>query len=647
MMMSVVVVGAIRVSIVLVVALVAYAAMARRSAAARSMVLVFALGAALVVPVAAAVGPRWHVEAPAAFSRVARESSLEGVASGVAPSEATASTPRTAVAAGRVAANTGIDLDLVTVLFAVWVSGAVALLGRAIASQLRARRLAVVGERIDLADGLDVRLCDGIDSPAVTGVVRPVLLLPRAARAWPARRMRVVLAHELAHVRRRDTLAQLVADAACALHWFNPLVWVVASRLRVERELAADDAVLASGVAASSYAEELLAVAGASTAGALAMAERGSLEQRVVAILAVRRARGPLARRGAALLVAGGVAVAVVAACASPEPAARVAADDLQTESTPTAAAGSTDPAAQSAAEEVLAAVATEWSAESAVVVVLDAGTGEVLADAGRVGDHAFDVARARAMPPGSTLKPITIAAALETGAITPTQLFETGPARDYGSAVLRDVGASGPLDAAHVLAVSSNVGTSYIFDALGGDRLGTWLARFHFAEAPLAGAATGAFPAMTTGTIDGAAVAIGEGMTATPLQMAAAYGVFASNGVYHAPTTVRSATSGEQLLSPTTASEVMAMLETAVTDPSATGTLARVDGVHVAGKTGTALVPDGNGGGEHTYASFIGIADLPAHRIVALVGVETRRDGASGGKVAAPAFARLVARLR
>jgi len=636
--------GAIRAAAVLACALVAYAAMSRASAAARRALLVVALGAAIVVPIIAALGPSWRVETPVALGVFAHESPLEGIAASGAPTAVTmpvAATPATPATASHI--------PIASVLLLVWALGVAALLARAVASQLRARRVARTGERVapSLAAAafreagviVDVRLCDGIDSPAVTGILRPTVLLPRSAKAWSPERLRVVLVHELAHVRRRDALAQLVADVACALHWFDPLAWLAASRLRVERELAADDAVLASGVRPSSYAEELLAVAGASTAGALAMAERTTLGARIVAILAARRARKPLAARGTALLVAASVAVGAVVACASPEAPARPATESGE----------STDAAAQTAAEEVVASVAKEWSAESAVVLVLDAATGEILADAGRTGDHAFDFARSRAITPGSTLKPITIAAALETGAITSTQMFDCGAkTRAYGAQAIHDTAPNGLLDAAHLLAVSSNIGTSRIFDALGGERFATWLGRFHFADAPkLDGATTGAFPAtITTGTLEGAEVAMGEGMTATPLQMAAAYAALASDGIYHAPTTARVPSAGERLVSPATASAVMAMLVTAVTDPTATGKAARVDGIPVAGKTGTAAFK-GADGREHTYASFIGIADLPGRRVVVLVGVETLRDGVSGGQAAAPAFARLIGRLR
>jgi cell division protein FtsI (penicillin-binding protein 3) len=88
-----------------------------------------------------------------------------------------------------------------------------------------------------------------------------------------------------------------------------------------------------------------------------------------------------------------------------------------------------------------------------------------------------------------------------------------------------------------------------------------------------------------------------------------------------------------------------MTLLETAVVDDTATGKAARVDGIHVAGKTGTAVwtAPDGH---ERTYASFIGVADLPSRRVVVLVGIETTRSDLSGGKAAAPVFARLVKRM-
>ena len=115
--------------------------------------------------------------------------------------------------------------------------------------------------RLQIHREVRVKLIEQHSSPLATGVWRAAILLPRAALAWSDERRRSVLLHELAHIRRRDCRVQAVAQVACTIYWFNPLVWMAASQLRSERERACDDQVLQFGAQASSYAAQLLDIA--------------------------------------------------------------------------------------------------------------------------------------------------------------------------------------------------------------------------------------------------------------------------------------------------------------------------------------------------------------------------------------------------
>lgn len=166
--------------------------------------------------------------------------------------------------------------------------------------------------------------------PVVWGLLRSRLLLPAAARHWSGEQLRSVLLHELAHVKRRDTIAQLLVQVACALHWFNPMVWFAAWRLGVERERACDDLVLASsGVRPSAYAGHLLeVVTGLSPAHrtpscGLAMARKSSLEDRLVAVLSEspNRRDVSVALAASALAIALGLAVPIAMLRAADEKA--------------------------------------------------------------------------------------------------------------------------------------------------------------------------------------------------------------------------------------------------------------------------------------------------------------------------------------
>lgn len=145
-------------------------------------------------------------------------------------------------------------------LAAIWVLGALTMIARAAGGWIMLLRARHKSRHFQVADGAEIRIAD-VGTPLTCGVLRPLILLPQTARDWDESRLRAVLLHESAHVQRRDCLAKYVAQGARALWWWNPLAWMLATRLSHEQELACDEAVLSAGVAADAYANVLLEVA--------------------------------------------------------------------------------------------------------------------------------------------------------------------------------------------------------------------------------------------------------------------------------------------------------------------------------------------------------------------------------------------------
>ncbi len=145
--------------------------------------------------------------------------------------------------------------------------------------------------------------------PMTWGWLRPVVLLPLGSVDWPQDRLRSVLLHELAHVKRRDWPCHRLADIACALYWFHPFVWLIARRLRTESEVACDDLVLSSGIPAPDCARHLLDIAQAlppasrpPQSAAIAMAQTPHIKRRILMVLDKSQSRRTVTRR--ALLIA-------------------------------------------------------------------------------------------------------------------------------------------------------------------------------------------------------------------------------------------------------------------------------------------------------------------------------------------------------
>jgi beta-lactamase regulating signal transducer with metallopeptidase domain len=178
------------------------------------------------------------------------------------------------------------------------------------AAQLARRVVAELGIRRSVR----VLFAGDLASPANWGCWRPVILLPAAAVDWPAERLRVVLVHELAHIRRADYAVHVLIELAAALHWFNPRVDWAAARSREEQESACDDEVLRDGTRPAPYASHLLHFAHLFPARqalarcALLVANPGSLRSRIRHLLDPHAARGPSAR-GTVLAVVSALAI--------------------------------------------------------------------------------------------------------------------------------------------------------------------------------------------------------------------------------------------------------------------------------------------------------------------------------------------------
>jgi cell division protein FtsI (penicillin-binding protein 3) len=319
------------------------------------------------------------------------------------------------------------------------------------------------------------------------------------------------------------------------------------------------------------------------------------------------------------------------------------------------------DAAIQERVEAVLGEVGQAYQPAGATAVVMDPRTGAILALANwpRVDannpDGAPDYARQnRAIQfnyePGSTFKAFTVAGALEDGLIEPDTMLSVPPEIQVADRTIGEAheNGNGPLTVSQVLARSSNVGTVMIGMKLGANRFDRWVRRFGFAKptgVELPGEQRGIvldvdrYSGSTLGNMS-----IGQGLSVTPLQMAAGFTAIANDGVRREPYIVAGDRKpGRRVLSQRTAAEVSKMLE-GVLAAGGTAPEAQVPGYTLAGKTGTAEKAE-NGTYSKTdfVASFIGFAPARKPRLLVSVMVDEPRGDIYGGTVAAPAFERIM----
>jgi len=299
--------------------------------------------------------------------------------------------------------------------------------------------------------------------------------------------------------------------------------------------------------------------------------------------------------------------------------------------------------------------------AKAGGAVVLDTQTGEILALANypsyNPNDRKFltgEQLRNRVLTdtfePGSTMKPLTVAIALEKGVVKPETNMVIGAKYLIGPKPITDTHPYGNLTVAEIIQKSSNIGTAKIaINSLSAEEMWDFYTAVGFGQSPKIG-----FPGAVGGTVhpfkkwmptDQARIAFGYGISASLFQVAQAYTVFARDGELVPLTIERSPKfkPGTRVLSAKTAIEMRTMLET-VTEPGGTAIKAQAEGFRVGGKTGTAHKLVGKAYGNKYRAYFAGLAPISAPRIVVAVMIdEPTVGGHYGGEVAAPVFSTIV----
>lgn len=303
-----------------------------------------------------------------------------------------------------------------------------------------------------------------------------------------------------------------------------------------------------------------------------------------------------------------------------------------------------------------------QYKAKSASAVILDTKTGEVLA---MVNQPSYNPNNRRKLnsnslrnravtdvfEPGSTIKPFTVAAALESGRFKPNSIVNTSPGYFHiGKYVVQDVKNYGRINISTIMAKSSNVGASKLALGITAKNLTDVHTRIGF------GFTTGSgFPGEVGGIVnmptekqlvEKATLSYGYGLSVTPLQLARAYGAIANDGVMPAVSFTRISQSENEtkVLSVKHAKQIRKMLE-AVVSENGTGYLAAVSGYRIAGKTGTVKKASAGGYSDDRYvAVFAGMAPISHPQLAMVVTInEPKGDVYYGGKVAAPVFSKVM----
>jgi cell division protein FtsI (penicillin-binding protein 3) len=321
------------------------------------------------------------------------------------------------------------------------------------------------------------------------------------------------------------------------------------------------------------------------------------------------------------------------------------------------------DAGIQARTEEVLAGVAETYQPVGATAIVMNPQNGQVLAMANWPTvdpsdptdvdpDDLANMATGFTYEPGSTFKAFTVSSALMEKLVTPTTMFNLPVELQVADREITDSHARGPvsLAVAEILAQSSNVGAAMIGLEVGGERFYKWIRRFGFGDPTgidFPGEERGIVP--TPSEFSGSTMGnlpIGQGLSVTPMQMAAGYAAIANGGILRPPQLILEEGGervprprGHRIISSKTAAQVKTMLE-GVLAPGGTASEVSVPSYTLAGKTGTAEVAeDGEYSETKFVASFVGFAPAADPKLLVTVVVNQPQGDIYGGTVAAPAF--------
>jgi beta-lactamase regulating signal transducer with metallopeptidase domain len=569
-------------------------------------------------------------------------------------------------------------------LVGAWIFGVFLMAGRfgmVSVQALRLKRRVLPVEDIEL-QALFRRLCDQLhitrlvrlqlthhlESPAVLGVFTPMILLPvHLVTGQPIEYLRAILIHELVHLRRYDCLVNAIQMTVEAVLFFNPAIWLINRQIRREREAICDHISMGMMEAPGAYVRVLLDVMDGLKSRqdqlSVALVKQGdrTMLDRVRRLLVP--GYRPVFRLGwdsvlVMLLCLSGLMLPIV--FASDQDLTRPDMPVVQRDRT----RSTIDDTLQTIVHDSLLKKLTEVHAESAHAVLVDPGTGAILA-MDSVALHreqeGANPAFSSVYEPGSLMKPLVVALALNDSVITQTDMIdcEQGVYEGSGFGRIKDHKAHGRLTAKEILICSSNIGASKIGQKLGKERLYTGLQGFGFGRVAglgLSDAQAGFLQPLKSwdgDTVTRIPFGQGQGIGVTSLQILQAYTAFCNQGrcvPLYVNKAFRSPEEEQELiLSPDIADWIRKDALAAVVNEG-TAQRAKLQTCQVFGKTGTPLIADnGRYNNEACIALFVGGAPVENPRLLVLVSIR-RPDrllgkGHSGGAVATPVAADILVR--